>query len=523
MRQIIIVCYYEFKDFFLTISDLFSKKYNWNVICYPLYMYTYDKYSKLDDPQNHMIDFFKNKKPDIVLWWFSDVATSLFTSIKQNNPDTYFIMYNHSDPISLNNSYLEKCKTIDHIITCCNHSLPIYKINSKNKYVDFSPLCADDRYFKSYSITEIHHFNQKFKADISFICDSMYLDQKDQIIDRKTLIDQLKTYCKENRLTLKIYGSEIIQSFINDSIIYGGDLKYSDISAVATLSKINIVTHPDCKKKLGLCNINLFPILASGGIVLMDNINGSEMFFNGKQQTLFTFGKNDLFNKIGLIMNMYSNDISLIKIIKERSVEMGKNYSWEHFTEKIFMRYVQDKFDCLAYITTYKHKLINDPLILSDSGLTSIVKSEKSEMKNKIDQNVSERFYNVWLKHYMNGIIEIPYKVNILDTFDINNYRLKINLNQEECSDEYVYIAWKTTDMDKDYIKRGNTNMIGMSGSRINIPTSKVFELFYGFSKLFVERKLDEGINIISKVSKQNPRLQINTALSQYIDFVITE
>jgi hypothetical protein len=53
MRKLLIVCYYELKDYLQTIASLFVDKYIWDVVHYPLYMYCYDKNSKIDDYAEH--------------------------------------------------------------------------------------------------------------------------------------------------------------------------------------------------------------------------------------------------------------------------------------------------------------------------------------------------------------------------------------------------------------------------------------------------------------------------------------
>ncbi|VBB18594.1 hypothetical protein YASMINEVIRUS_1057 [Yasminevirus sp. GU-2018] len=519
MRKLLIVCFYELKDYLVSISDSFSKKYRWDVVAYPLYMYCFDKYSKIDNYADHMSEFFKKEKPDVVLWWFADVSTSLITRIRNENPDPFYIIYNYSDPMNISKMFLDRCHIFDHVLTVCQHTLPIYKMQAKNKYVDFFPFGFDpDVFYQRTTSKELATLDRKYESDVSFICDSMFMDQPDQVIDRKKIIEQIYEYCKTNGLIFSVYGPDFLGHFAKDS--YRGDVKYADIPAVATLSKINIVSHPDSRKKLGLCNPNLLPIMACGGVVLMDKINGAEMFFNENKKTVFMFDKDSLLSKMSDILNLYKNDTVLLNEIKQNAIKFSGQYNWGSFAEKIYLRYVQDRFDGEFYARVYN--------ISADTKI--------------------ERLQKIWYQSHTKGEFQIPFKFTVPTNFDIENYRLKTSLKEDTTSNEAVYIHWYVNGKDKDYIRRGGrkgqpgTNLISersigttvapgsgdgspceLSGSSYNLPTTKLFELFSGFNMMYVSSNVEDGLKTIERVSKQNPRLKINEALDKYIDLSYNE
>ena len=107
MRKILIISFYELKDYFLNIECHFNNKYKWDVVHYPLYMYCYDKNSKIDKYETHFSDFIKKEAPDIILWWFIDVSLSVFKKIKDDHPNIFYIMFNQNDPLNMNRSLLE--------------------------------------------------------------------------------------------------------------------------------------------------------------------------------------------------------------------------------------------------------------------------------------------------------------------------------------------------------------------------------------------------------------------------------
>ena len=82
MKKIVIISFYELKDYFLDISAVFMEKYKWDVCYYPLYMYCYDKKSKIKNYVENFVGFLKKEQPDIILWWFADVSLNVFTTIK---------------------------------------------------------------------------------------------------------------------------------------------------------------------------------------------------------------------------------------------------------------------------------------------------------------------------------------------------------------------------------------------------------------------------------------------------------
>lgn len=497
MRKLAIISFYELRDYLYAIGKTFADKYKWDIICYPLYMYCYDRYSKLEDYSSHMSDFFLKEKPDIVLWWFTDVPLGIFNRIKNENPDIFFVIYNYSDPMNINKMYLERCSIFDHVLTVCQQNLPIYKLQSKNSYVDFFPMGYDKELFKILNKTEKDILDKKYDCDISFICDSIYYDQKDQLITRKDLINTLIEYGRTNKVKINIYGPESIQHIAKE--YYIGEVNYIDIPSIATLSKINIITHSDSRKKLGLNNMYLMPIMACGGIILMDKINGSELFFNGTSKTIFTFDfeskTKSLISNITKILNTYNNEYDIINEIKLNASIFAKKFSWDEFSDRIYMRYIQDRFNEKFYKKIY----------------------------NLSDDLSSQQIMNIWHNAHIIGDIQIPYVFEVPTNFDDENYRLRTEFDKNKYESEYVYIHWYMNGKNNDFLKRSTSKNTLLSGGSYNMLTSKIFDMYRGFNMLYIYRDIDTGLDILHNISKQNPRLQINESLSKYIDICMNE
>lgn len=127
--KIAIISFYELKEFLLCVKKCFEQ-YCFEVINYPLFMYAYDKHDKIDNYAEHMNKFIANNGVNIVLWWFLDVPVSVFNTIKCNNKDVIFVMYNSDDPVNLTSELFEKAKIFDVILTPTQNSVDKYKFIS---------------------------------------------------------------------------------------------------------------------------------------------------------------------------------------------------------------------------------------------------------------------------------------------------------------------------------------------------------------------------------------------------------
>ena len=179
MKKILIISYYELKDYLLQIADIFRDEYMWNVVYYPLYMYCYDKYSKLENYEEHFMQFINNEKPDVILWWFTDVQLSLFRNVRINNPSIFMIIYNYNDPMNMiSRTFIDKCKFFDLIMTPCQGNMCIYKIHTKAKYIEHVPYCYDKSIYRIPTKEELYEYNYVKIPDIVMCCDSLFIDSK---------------------------------------------------------------------------------------------------------------------------------------------------------------------------------------------------------------------------------------------------------------------------------------------------------------------------------------------------------
>lgn len=94
MKKVMIISYYELKDYFINIKESFEY-YHYDVCNYPLFRYAYDAHDKIVNYKEHMNKYIKETMPDIILWWFIDVPVEIFEYIKLHNKNIYYIVYNN--------------------------------------------------------------------------------------------------------------------------------------------------------------------------------------------------------------------------------------------------------------------------------------------------------------------------------------------------------------------------------------------------------------------------------------------
>ena len=71
---------------------------------------------------------------------------------------------------------------------------------------------------------------------------------------------------------------------------------------------------------------------------------------------------------------------------------------------------------------------------------------------------------------------------------------------------------------DKNFIKIPKKQDLILDGNKYNIQTNKMFELFYGFNMISSHTNIYDGFDIVSKIAKNSPNLDINELVKMYND-----
>lgn len=472
MKKILILGYYELKCHMLAIRESLLK-YNYLVDDYPLFRYAYDRYDKIENYQEHLDEYIKKTEPDIILWWFCDVPVNVFDYIKNNNKHIQFIVYNCDDPLNFNASLINKYKIFDIILTTCEENIIKYKINCNAKEVLFVPYSFDPSFF--YELEEI---DADFECDISVICHNMFPQEHypNQVIDRKVLYDGISSYCNDNNKKFHIYGPPVIKELYPSN--YKGDINYMDEIKLYNSSKINIVTHPVCNKKNPITDIEM-KILGSSGLLLTDKCKGFKRFFD---KSCIFMKTDDYVNQIDHILNNYSEYTH----IKKLASQFANQYTWDNFVTKMHTSVAKINFDPIFY------------KILYDIG--------------DIDP---------W-EHWLNTGINNNYyycEFSVPSYVDCEQYAEDNNLNID--NKHKVYLHWVNNGKPDMYILNSQKKSRGitLSSDKINISTSQLYDFFSVFNKINGST-LDDGLDELRILCKNNPRVKVNKILEHYFSSI---
>jgi hypothetical protein len=480
MKKILIVSFYELKDYLLYIKELFEQ-YNFTVISYPLFRYAYDSNDKLDNYKEHMNDFIKENNPDIILWWFIDVPVEVFKYIKQNFKEKLFIMYNSDDPINLTKELFDKAKIFDIVITPCKETIHMYKLYSGCKVIMFGPMGYDPNLFKE--ITDTKDFQSEydeFNCDISMLFYNMFLDKSyypTQVVYKKDLIDTVVTYCTKNGIKLKLYGTPAIKEFFPQ--YYCGEVPYYKLNFLFNFSKINIISSPYREKSL-LINEYMFSILGSGGLLMLDKTKDIETYLTNNQNCIMYDGR-DFLAKINTILNNYNNYGN----VKKKGLEFAKSNTWDMWVENLVKEIGKLTFDKKLYAELY--------------GLD-------------INKDLLAHWLNEGIKKK-----EICYDFDVPDNFSHEDYIANSKIKDHP---KFAYMHWFMNSKSSSYLKKSGKNNINFVPSNYGI----VMEDLYSVGKILNEitkyNTRDQGLKDLNNFCEKIPYIKINEIVDYYIKTV---
>jgi hypothetical protein len=484
MKKILIISFYELKEYLMYIKELFIN-YNYIVNNYPLFQYAYDTNDKLENYKEHMNNFITHMKPDVIIWWFLDVPSDVFKYIKSNNKSTYFIMFNFDDPCNFNTELLEKAKIFDLVLSPCMDNLHKYSIYSGVTNTKFMPIGYDPKYFYPFydNPEKIAEFDDadKYTADISVLCYTLYdgIYYPDQQVTRKQLYTDIMAYCKKNKKTFKIYGSHALIEIFPEN--YVGDINYYNLNKVYNLSKLVINTHPHCLNYTAISDD--MNILGSGALLLIDRVKNLDKILIDHKDCIVL--KEGYIQQINHILNHYD----MYKPIRKAGYETSKKYTWDNLIEQIHIEITKHFFDPALYLDNYNinldRELIQDPF---------------------------EHFKTVGVK---NNFIGFSYDVP--ETFRFKDYIEEFNLNST--SKHRAYLHWYLNGRNTDYLKDKSTNNSIGNIENYNTNIEQWFMINSALYRVSDYRTRDIGLVELGSLCKNNPKIKINDLINIFFDF----
>lgn len=479
MKKILIICFYELKDYLLNIEENFNNLL-YTVYSYPLFRYAYDKHDKITNYKEHLSDHISNIKPDIILWWFIDVPNNIFTYIKERNIDTYFILYNNDDVTNMSADLLKKASIFDLIIVPCKENIIKYKVHSKVSNIIYSPPCHDPLFFFPITPQNIYSVNMEntelFTCDISIVCHDLYIDTSYyncQYINRKILIDDIITYCMTNKKIFKIFGSPNIKEYYPN--YYHGEINYMDLNKLYNLSKINIVTHSFSNKSMYV-NEHVSEILASGGLLLMDKNKDIEKIL-GTDICIF-LDKIKYVSQINYILNNYDE----YNTVKQKAHIFSHNFTWKKWTDKVHVEISRHFFNDTIYQDLYE-----------------------------LDKETGT--WNYWMENGLNNN-HICYDFQVPNCFKYQDYANELKISHR--STKYIYLHWRINSKNNIYMNSKTTN-VKFNCEDYFITTQDYFNFCGMANKLVHSSTIDNGLRELNHFSSENPFTDINYLLDIYL------
>lgn len=322
--KILLITFYELRESLLYAAEELIKL-NHQVTYYPLFKYMNDKFSKLDNWFEHFCDHIQTENPNVILWWYHSIETEYLEKITIKFTHIKNILFNWDDPYNWTMCDMaNKSKFYDIAFITCSDSMKDY-INAG---------CKKAVYLLPGYNPKIHYMtfedDTNYTCDISFCCTNLYENDDEypnQIINRKKLIDLIYNNQTKYGYVFNIYGPEFLRNLYPDS--YKWMANYNETNKIFNNSKINLCTHVLGNRK-GYVNERVILILGSGGLLLVDNIDGIVDLFQENNDIIVYDGTNIL-EKISQILNNYDE---MYKIRLNGNIK-SRNYTYEKWAKTI--------------------------------------------------------------------------------------------------------------------------------------------------------------------------------------------
>lgn len=474
-KSILFIGFYEMREYLLSVKESFLNL-GYNMSNYPLFQYAYDVNDKKEDYKNHLKNYIEEVRPDIILWWFLDIPYEVIKYVRDSCPNIYYIMYNSNIVNKINSDILKKAEIFNLVVTSCKEFVKKYTIATGVKAIWLPPGYNPEIFFP---IKDNLDNNLKFNCDISIVLsDSITnIDYPDQYIDRHSLIVNVIEFCKKNNKVFKIFGSAIFKEIYPEN--YVDDLTYNEYNLLFNYSKINIVTHYNQHHDLCVlpCEIK---IIASGGLLFVDNCLGQREFYSSNKNVVFMDKKNYI-NQISDILENYS---TYLRIRKNPSIK----WTWQTFATKIHKKIMKQYFDPISYKKIYQNNIPND---------------------------------NLWKYWKIEGIKynHICYPLSVPDNF---NYVSYADDNDISGDIETIYYHWYINSKSLDYIRDTTQATAIIDSASLNVNMETIFEIFTILTNIkeFKENKKfnDDNLEKLALYSNKFENININKCIENYFD-----
>ena len=282
-------------------------------------IYTFPVLKHRNDPKclDLLLESLEKNKIDKILWWCISVPCDYIKKIADLYPNIDQLYFNWDDPHNWpHEDIANKAKYFKTVFSCCEGSL--------QKYPCQAIFLLPGYHSKYHSPCQL-----PYKCDISFCCTNLYDDENmypNQYINRKLLVDQIYQNQERYSYVFHIYGPTWLKTRYQKS--YQGNARYEDTGKIFNSSKINLCTHVQ-KNSYKYVNERSILIIGSGGLLLVDKVDGLDQLFNNNECVFLDF--DNYIEQIVEILGNYDQYIS----IKDNGYQKSLDYTWEKWAQTI--------------------------------------------------------------------------------------------------------------------------------------------------------------------------------------------
>lgn len=331
MIKILIIAYYNLNNALKHAADALIQN-DIEVDSFPLFKYHKDAISKVDNYDELLINYINMHQPDYILWWYVNIPTYMFKNIISNIKKINHFLFNWDDPYNRYDcDLINKAKYFDIVYVTSEYNLDYYTNNGTHKAIyllpGYNPLIhypIDSNPIDFYSLKN----SNPYICDISFCCTNLYDDNTydNQYINRKKLIDDLYEAQQKCNFKLNLYGTKVLNIY---PLSYKGYVPYDETNMVYNCSKINLCTHVQ-QNAYKYINERTIQILGSGGLLLIDKVDGLEQILTPDEDCII-LDKNNYVEQIINILKNYDN----YTYIKHNGHNKSLQYTWNEWAKEI--------------------------------------------------------------------------------------------------------------------------------------------------------------------------------------------
>jgi len=236
-------------------------------------------HEQTEDAEAKLVEIAKRVRPELLVWVLckDDCTLDTVRKIRAASPTTKLVFHSFDDPYQHEVNPLEQPRWFDFAITCCESSVDWYAQQRGVRAVCLWPPCDVDRHGRA-------EWTKRVSCDFSFIATNTYPKQHYPavFVDRSELareavkIGDLHLYGYWDRRYGwgGEFGCPELQSRFKGWASY-----WYDQPLIYASTKVNLCSHV-APHGLRYFNERVFNVIASGGFLLTDHVNGIEKVFD---------------------------------------------------------------------------------------------------------------------------------------------------------------------------------------------------------------------------------------------------